>query len=140
MVIEKKFSTLFVCDVILAVIIFARVNVKNTILSAITPSTSQADANIAMSGSNWVVILTMICVSVVIGFMVLSKTKNFKELILDIVFIGVVGVLLSVWWKVLAVTGWGYFCSYQEMMTYVGSFMIGACIVKVIMYLRKRAK
>lgn len=136
----KKFSTLFVCDVILALIIFARVNVKNTILSAITPSTSQADANIAMSGSNWVVILTMICVSVVIGFMVLSKTKNFKELILDIVFIGVVGVLLSVWWKVLAVTGWGYFCSYQEMMTYVGSFMIGACIVKVIMYLRKRAK
>lgn len=136
----KKFSTLFVCDVILALIIFARVNVKNTILSAITPSTSQADANTAMSSSNWVVILTMICVSVVIGFMVLSKTKNFKELILDIVFIGVVGVFLSVWWKVLAVTGWGYFCSYQEMMTYVGSFMIGACLVKVIMYLCKRAK
>ncbi|MDD6645056.1 MAG: hypothetical protein PUE67_03245 [Oscillospiraceae bacterium] len=136
----KKFSTLFVCDVILALIIFARVNVKNTILSAITSTTSQADANAALTNSNWVVILTMVCVSVVIGFMVLSKTKNFKELILDIVFIGVVGVFLSVWWKVLAVTGWGYFCSYQEMMTYVGSFMIGACIVKVIMYLRKRAK
>lgn len=136
----KKFSTLFVCDVILALIIFARVNVKNTILSAITSTTSQADANAALTNSNWVVILTMVCVSVVIGFMVLSKTKNFKELILDIVFIGVVGVFLSIWWKVLAVTGWGYFCSYQEMMTYVGSFMIGACIVKVIMYLRKRAK
>lgn len=136
----KKFSTLFVCDVILALIIFARVNVKNTILSAITSTTSQADVNVALTNSNWVVILTMVCVSVVIGFMILSKTKNFKELILDIVFIGVVGVFLSVWWKVLAVTGWGYFCSYQEMMTYVGSFMIGACIVKVIMYLRKRAK
>ena len=136
----KKFSTLFVCDVVLALIIFARVNVKKSILSAISTSSSVTETNSALSNSNWVVILTMVCVSVVIGFMILSKTKNFKELILDIVFIGVVGVFLSVWWKVLAVTGWGFFSSYQEMMTYVGSFMVGACIVKIVMYFRKRTK
>ncbi|MGN0477637.1 MAG: hypothetical protein ACI4HM_09930 [Ruminococcus sp.] len=136
----KKFSTLFVCDVILALIIFARVNVKNTILSAISTSSSVTETNSALSHSNWVVIMTMVCVSIVIGIMLFSKTRKTSELILDIIFIGVVGVFLSVWWKVLAVTGWGYFCSYQEMMTYVGSFMVGACIVKIVMYLRKRTK
>ena len=136
----KKFSTLFVCDVILALIIFARVNVKESILSAISTSSSVNETNNALSNSNWVVILTMVCVSVVIGIMLFSKTRKISELVLDIIFIGVVGIFLSVWWKVLAVTGWGFFCSYQEMMTYVGSFMIGACIVKVAMYLRKRTK
>ena len=69
-----------------------------------------------------------------------SETNKISELILDIIFIGVVGVFLSVWWKVLAVTGWGFFSSYQEMMTYVGSFMVGACIVKIVIYFRKRTK
>ncbi|MGN1126599.1 MAG: hypothetical protein ACI4RI_04080 [Ruminococcus sp.] len=136
----KKFSTLFVCDVILALIIFARVNVKNTILSSISTSSTQSATNNALSNSNWVVILTMICVSAVIGVMLFSKTRKISELILDIVFIGAVGIFLSVWWKVLAVTGWGYFCSYQEMMTYVGAFMVGSCIVKVVMYFLKRTK
>lgn len=136
----KKFSTLFVCDVVLALIIFARVNVKKSILSAISTSSSVTETNSALSNSNWIVILTMVCVSVVIGVMLFSETNKISELILDIIFIGVVGVFLSVWWKVLAVTGWGFFCSYQEMMAYVGSFMIGACIVKVIMYFRKRIK
>ena len=136
----KRFSTLFVCDVVLALIIFARVNVKKSILSAISTSSSVTETNSALSNSNWIVILTMVCVSVVIGVMLFSKTNKISELILDIIFIGVVGVFLSVWWKVLAVTGWGFFSSYQEMMTYVGSFMVGACIVKIVMYFRKRTK
>ncbi|MDY4812869.1 MAG: hypothetical protein SO152_03340 [Ruminococcus sp.] len=136
----KKFSTLFVCDVVLALIIFARVNVKKSILSAISTSSSVTETNSALSNSNWIVILTMVCVSVVIGVMLFSETNKISELILDIIFIGVVGVFLSVWWKVLAVTGWGFFSSYQEMMTYVGSFMVGACIVKIVIYFRKRTK
>lgn len=75
----------------------------------------------------------------VISFMVLSSTKTILQLLMDILFIGVVGIVLATWWKVLAITGWGYFCSYQELMTYVGSFMIGACVLKVITYFfRKR--
>lgn len=135
----KKISTLAICDVVLALIIYARVNLKNALLSEITTKTSQETANQVLTNSNFVVVVTLALVGAVISVMVLSSTKNIPQLLMDILFIGVVGVVLALWWKVLAVTGWGYFCSYQELMTYVGSFMVGACILKLITYIfRKR--
>ena len=130
----KKISTLAICDFVLALIIYARVNLKNALLSEITTYTSRETANQVLTNSNFVVVITLALVGAVISVMVLSSTKNIPQL-----FIGVVGVVLALWWKVLAVTGWGYFCSYQELMTYVGSFMVGACILKLITYIfRKR--
>lgn len=135
----KKISTLAICDVVLALIIYARVNLKNALLSEITTNTSRETANQVLTNSNFVVVITLALVGAVISVMVLSSTKNIPQLLMDILFIGVVGVVLALWWKVLAVTGWGYFCSYQELMTYVGSFMVGACILKLITYIfRKR--
>lgn len=135
----KKISTLAICDVVLALIIYARVNLKNALLSEITTKTSQETANQVFTNSNFVVVITLALVGAVISVMVLSKTEGILQLLMDVLFIGVVGVLLALWWKVLAVTGWGYFCSYQELMTYVGSFMVGACILKLITYFfRKR--
>lgn len=135
----KKISTLVICDFVLALIIYARVNLKNALLSEITTNTSRETANQVLTNSNFVVVITLALVGAVISVMVLSSTKNIPQLLMDILFIGVVGVVLALWWKVLAVTGWGYFCSYQELMTYVGSFMVGACILKLITYIfRKR--
>ncbi len=135
----KKISTLVICDFVLALIIYARVNLKNALLSEITTYTSRETANQVLTNSNFVVVITLALVGAVISVMVLSSTKNIPQLLMDILFIGVVGVVLALWWKVLAVTGWGYFCSYQELMTYVGSFMVGACILKLITYIfRKR--
>ena len=135
----KKISTLAICDIVLALIIYARVNLKNALLSEITTNTSRETANQVLTNSNFVVVITLALVGAVISVMVLSSTKNIPQLLMDILFIGVVGVVLALWWKVLAVTGWGYFCSYQELMTYVGSFMVGACILKLITYIfRKR--
>lgn len=135
----KKISTLTICDFVLALIIYARVNLKNALLSEITTNTSRETANQVLTNSNFVVVVTLALVGAVISVMVLSSTKNIPQLLMDILFIGVVGVVLALWWKVLAVTGWGYFCSYQELMTYVGSFMVGACILKLITYIfRKR--
>lgn len=135
----KKISTLAICDFVLALIICARVNLKNALLSEITTYTSRETANQVLTNSNFVVVITLALVGAVISVMVLSSTKNIPQLLMDILFIGVVGVVLALWWKVLAVTGWGYFCSYQELMTYVGSFMVGACILKLITYIfRKR--
>lgn len=135
----KKISTLTICDFVLALIIYARVNLKNALLSEITTNTSRETANQVLTNSNFVVVITLALVGAVISVMVLSSTKNIPQLLMDILFIGVVGVVLALWWKVLAVTGWGYFCSYQELMTYVGSFMVGACILKLITYIfRKR--
>lgn len=123
----------------MALIIYARVNLKNALLSEITTNTSRETANQVLTNSNFVVVITLALVGAVISVMVLSSTKNIPQLLMDILFIGVVGVVLALWWKVLAVTGWGYFCSYQELMTYVGSFMVGACILKLITYIfRKR--
>lgn len=123
----------------MALIIYARVNLKNALLSEITTNTSRETANQVLTNSNFVVVVTLALVGAVISVMVLSSTKNIPQLLMDILFIGVVGVVLALWWKVLAVTGWGYFCSYQELMTYVGSFMVGACILKLITYIfRKR--
>ena len=134
----KKISTLAICDFVLALIIYARVNLKNALLSEITTYTSRETANQVLTNSNFVVVITLALVGAVISVMVLSSTKNIPQLLMDILFIGVVGVVLALW-KVLAVTGWGYFCSYQELMTYVGSFMVGACILKLITYIfRKR--
>ena len=128
-----------ICDFVLALIIYARVNLKNALLSEITTNTSRETANQVLTNSNFVVVITLALVGAVISVMVLSSTKNIPQLLMDILFIGVVGVVLALWWKVLAVTGWGYFCSYQELMTYVGSFMVGACILKLITYIfRKR--
>ena len=130
----KKISTLAICDFVLALIIYARVNLKNALLSEITTYTSRETANQVLTNSNFVVVITLALVGAVISVMVLSSTKNIPQLLM-----GVVGVVLALWWKVLAVTGWGYFCSYQELMTYVGSFMVGACILKLITYIfRKR--
>lgn len=135
----KKISTLVICDFILVLIIYARVNLKNAILSVITTESSKETIKTALTNSNFVVIITLALVGAVISFMVLSSTNTLLQLLMDVLFIGVVGVVLATWWKVLAVTGWGYFCSYQELMTYVGSFMIGACILKLITYFfRKR--
>ena len=135
----KKISTLAICDFVLALIIYARVNLKNALLSEITTYTSRETTNQVLTNSNFVVVITLALVGAVISVMVLSSTKNIPQLLTDILFIGVVGVVLALWWKVLAVTGWGYFCSYQELMTYVGSFMVGACILKLITYIfRKR--
>ena len=135
----KKISTLAICDFVFALIIYARVNLKNALLSEITTNTSRETANQVLTNSNFVVVITLALVGAVISVMVLSSTKNIPQLLMDILFIGVVGVVLALWWKVLAVTGWGYFCSYQELMTYVGSFMVGACILKLITYIfRKR--
>lgn len=135
----KKISTLAICDFVLALIIYVRVNLKNALLSEITTNTSRETANQVLTNSNFVVVVTLALVGAVISVMVLSSTKNIPQLLMDILFIGVVGVVLALWWKVLAVTGWGYFCSYQELMTYVGSFMVGACILKLITYIfRKR--
>lgn len=135
----KKISTLAICDVVLALIIYTRVNLKNALLSEITTKTSQETANQVFTNSNFVVVITLALVGAVISVMVLSKTEGILQLLMDVLFIGVVGVILALWWKVLAVTGWGYFCSYQELMTYVGSFMVGACILKLITYFfRKR--
>ena len=135
----KKISTLAICDFVLALIIYARENLKNALLSEITTNTSRETANQVLTNSNFVVVITLALVGAVISVMVLSSTKNIPQLLMDILFIGVVGVVLALWWKVLAVTGWGYFCSYQELMTYVGSFMVGACILKLITYIfRKR--
>lgn len=135
----KKISTLAICDFVLALIIYPRVNLKNALLSEITTYTSRETANQVLTNSNFVVVITLALVGAVISVMVLSSTKNIPQLLMDILFIGVVGVVLALWWKVLAVTGWGYFCSYQELMTYVGSFMVGACILKLITYIfRKR--
>ena len=129
----KKISTLAICDVVLALIIYARVNLKNALLSEITT------ANQVFTNSNFVVVITLALVGAVISVMVLSRTEGILQLLMDVLFIGVVGVILALWWKVLAITGWGYFCSYQELMTYVGSFMVGACILKLITYFfRKR--
>lgn len=135
----KKISTLAICDVVLALIIYVRVNLKNALLSEITTKTSQETANQVFTNSNFVVVITLALVGAVISVMVLSKTEGILQLLMDVLFIGVVGVILALWWKVLAITGWGYFCSYQELMTYVGSFMVGACILKLITYFfRKR--
>lgn len=135
----KKISTLAICDVVLALIIYARVNLKNALLSEITTKTSQETANQVFTNSNFVVVITLALVGAVISVMVLSRTEGIPQLLMDVLFIGVVGVILALWWKVLAITGWGYFCSYQELMTYVGSFMVGACILKLITYFfRKR--
>ena len=135
----KKISTRAICDFVLALIIYARVNLKNALLSEITTYTSRETANQVLTNSNFVVVITLALVGAVISVMVLSSTKNIPQLLMDILFIGVVGVVLALWWKVLAVTSWGYFCSYQELMTYVGSFMVGACILKLITYIfRKR--
>lgn len=135
----KKISTLAICDFVLALIIYARVNLKNALLSEITTKTSQETANQVFTNSNFVVVITLALVGAVISVMVLSKTEGILQLLMDVLFIGVVGVILALWWKVLAITGWGYFCSYQELMTYVGSFMVGACILKLITYFfRKR--
>lgn len=135
----KKISTLAICDFVLALIIYARVNLKNALLSEITTKTSQETANQVFTNSNFVVVITLALVGAVISVMVLSRTEGILQLLMDVLFIGVVGVILALWWKVLAITGWGYFCSYQELMTYVGSFMVGACILKLITYFfRKR--
>lgn len=135
----KKISTLAICDVVLALIIYARVNLKNALLSEITTKTSQETANQVFTNSNFVVVITLALVGAVISVMVLSRTEGILQLLMDVLFIGVVGVILALWWKVLAITGLGYFCSYQELMTYVGSFMVGACILKLITYFfRKR--
>lgn len=136
----KKISVLAVCDIIIALIIFARINIKGILLKPVTSSASQQVVDSAYTNNNWVVMMALMCVGIVLGVMLMSKTDGILQLIADIVFIGGAGIVMALWWKVLAVTGWGYFCSYQELMAYIGSFMVGTCIIKVVMYFLKRAK
>lgn len=75
----KKISTLAICDFVLALIIYARVNLKNALLSEITTYTSRETANQVLTNSNFVVVITLALVGAVISVMVLSSTKTFHS-------------------------------------------------------------
>ena len=136
---KRKIPTLIICDVFLALILFAKVNIRNSLLADIANTTSNTDVTNALCGNNWVAVAAMICISIIAGVMVLSKTKNISQLLADVVLVGLPGAILAIWWRVLAFTGWGYFISYQEMMAYIGSIMVGVCILKVLVYFFKKA-
>lgn len=131
---KKKIPTLLACDIVLALLIFTKVRVKNLILSDIA---SDAYLSSGLSNNNWVAIIVMAAAAVVMGVIMMSPTNNISCLIADIVIIGIPGIVISCWWKILYLTGWGYFCSYQEMMAYIGALMVGTCVAKVFMYLMK---
>lgn len=136
---KRKIPTLIICDIFLALILFAKVNIRSSLLSDIMTDTSASDVTTALFGNNWTAVAAMIFIGIIAGVIALSKTKSISQLLADILLVGLPGAILAVWWRVLAFTGWGYFISYQEMMAYIGSIMIGVCILKVFMYFFKKA-
>ncbi len=130
----KKISAMFLGDLALALIIFARVSVRDFLLKNITGDTADEQANILLSSNNWVTVVGMILVTVVICILAATKTDSLSHSIVDFIFLGIPGLALAVWWKVLEVSGWGYFCSYEEMMAYVGALMFGTYIYKTVKY------
>jgi hypothetical protein len=131
---KKKMLTLIICDVVLAFIMFAKVSIKKSIFEGIT----SINADSIYSSNNSITVVAMIVVGVLLGIMLMSSTKKLSQLFWDIILVGVPGVILAFWWKVLEVTGWGYFTNYQEMMAYIGALMVGICLTKIFTYFIKR--
>lgn len=135
---KKKLPILLICNLVLALIMFAKVSIKEGIFAAVKENTSDMDT--LYSSNNSMTIIAMIIIGVVISIMFMTKSNTTSELCLDILLIGVPGIVLSSWWKFLAVTGYGFFCSYQEIMAYVGSLLVGVCIVKIVTFFLAKRK
>ncbi len=135
---KKKIPTLLICDTILALVIFAKVNIKNSLLSTLTTGSGIDTVNSVYTDNNWVAVLSMVLIGAALSMIALSKTKRLSQLFADILLVGIPGIILASWWKVLGETGWGFFISYQELMAYIGSLMVGVCIVKIIRYILRR--
>jgi hypothetical protein len=131
---KKKMLTLIISDLVLAFVMYAKVSIKKNIFSGATAD----NVNSLYSSNNSITVVAMIIVGVVLGVMLKSSTRKLSQLFWDIVLVGVPGVILAFWWKVLEITGWGYFINYQEMMAYIGALMIGICLTKIFTYFIKR--
>ncbi len=137
---KKKIITLLSCDIVIALVIFLRVQIKKSALSSITPATSDSAVLGIYTESNWLVMLTMLIVGAVVSLMAVSKTDKISHIAADIIFIGIPGAVMSLWWRFIAYMGWGYFSSYQELGAYIGSIMVGVCGFKVILFIIKKVR
>ncbi|MBQ9674255.1 MAG: hypothetical protein IJV39_06490 [Ruminococcus sp.] len=134
----KKISVLLISDIALALVIFTKAHVKNFIFSSVTQNTNSDKLNSMLSGNNWASVIALVIAGIIIAIVANSKTTAISHMLADIFLLGLPGLAIACWWKVLEVSGWGYFCNYQEMMAYIGAIMFGTCIYKVIKYIFNR--